>query len=391
MDPAELRLRNLVRPADMPYTSASGAIYDPADYPALLRRLLEVAGYERLREEQRAARAGGALRGIGLSCFLELTGPGASFYGVGGAPISAKDGATIRLEPDGSVVALIGITDQGQGTHTTTAQLVAAGLGLPVEAVRVISGDTLAVPYGGGTWASRSAVVGGTAIVRASALLREKLLELAGELLEAATADLELASGEVRVRGTDRGLALAELARTVHYNTGELRAGGEPGLEATAYFVTPTAGTFAAGAHLAVVEVDRETWHVRLLRYVAVDDCGRVINPAVVEGQIQGGVAQGIGQALFERLVYDEGGQLRNASLLDYLLPTVAELCDIEVHHLDHRSNVGEGFRGVGESGATAAPAAVANAVADALAPLGLEPSRLPLSPDYLFELAAAG
>ena len=388
LDPVELRMRNLVTPAEMPYTSPAGPVHDPADYPGLLSRLVEVAGYDRLREQQRAARSEGRLVGIGISCFLELTGPGASFYGVGGAPISAKDGATIRLEPDGSLVALIGFTDQGQGTSTTTAQLVAREMGVDPGSVRVVSGDTLIVPHGGGTWASRSAVVGGAAVMAAGRELRARVLAAAAEVLEADPSDLELAGGRIAVRGTDRGMALAELSRIVHYNTGLLGGRVEPSLEATSYFVNPTAGTFASGAHLAVVEIDSSSWQARLVRYVAVDDVGRPINPEVVAGQVRGGVAQGIGEALLEELVYDADGQLLNASLMDYLLPSAADLCDIEVHHLDIPSVVGEGFRGVGESGATAAPAAVANAVADALGPLGVEVSRLPITPDLLFGLA---
>jgi carbon-monoxide dehydrogenase large subunit len=228
-------------------------------------------------------------------------------------------------------------------------------------------------------------------VLRASAELRRKVLAFAGELLEANPTDLELADDRVGVRGSPRQLDLAEIARAVHYNTGAVAGAGEPSLEATAYFVSPGAGTFAAGAHLAAVDVDPESWRVRLERYVAVDDCGRVINPAIVEGQIRGGVVQGIGQALLEQLVYDRDGQLLNASLMEYLLPTAAELCEVEVHHLDTPSTVGEGFRGVGESGACGAPGAIANAVADALAPLGLEVSSLPITPELLFSLAEPG
>ncbi|HVB76654.1 MAG TPA: xanthine dehydrogenase family protein molybdopterin-binding subunit [Candidatus Nitrosotalea sp.] len=391
MDPVQIRLANVIRPQDMPYTSAAGPILDPGDYPACLTRLLEVAAYAELRARQAESRGAGRLVGIGLCSFLELTGPNAQFYGVGGAPISAKDGATVRLEPDGTAVALVGITDQGQGTRTSTAQLVAAGLGIPVRQVRVLSGDTLAVPYGGGTWASRSAVVGGTAIVRATRLLRRKILEHGADLLEAAVEDLELDQGRLQVRGAPaRSLALAELAATVHYNSNRLDPAREPSLEATSYFVSPNAGTFAYGSHLAMVEVDRESWSVRLLRYVAVDDCGVAINPALIEGQVRGGVVQGIGEALLEELVYDPEGQLLNASLMEYLLPTMGDLCDIEVHHLSTPASVGEGFRGVGESGAAAAPGAIANAVADALAPLGVEPSDLPLTPYSLFQLVGA-
>lgn len=388
-DPAEFRLANMVRPQDMPYQSAGGAVLDPGDYPGCLRRLLEVSGYGELRNWQSQQRAAGRLIGIGLSCFLELTGPNAQFYGIGGAPISAKDGATVRLEPDGSAVVLTGITDQGQGTHTSTAQLVSEGLSMAPDRVRVVTGDTLAVPYGGGTWASRGAVVGGTAIMRATRILRQKVLQHAADLMEVAVEDLELDNGELSVRGVpSRRMSLRDLASTVHYNSNALGSGVEPSLEATSYFVSPTGGTFAYGSHLAMVEILPESWGVRLLRYVAVDDCGRPINPALIEGQVRGGVVQGIGEALLEELVYDGDAQLLNSSLMEYLLPTMSDLCDIEVQHQHTPAAVGEGFRGVGESGATASPAAVANAVADALAPLGIEVSSLPITPRLLFELA---
>jgi len=281
----------------------------------------------------------------------------------GGSAISAKDGGTVRRQPDGTGGALSGITDQGQGTHTTTARLGAAQLGIRGGDVRVLGGDTLVVPHGGGTWASRGAVVGGTAAVRAGRMLREKVLAFAAEKLEAAPADLELGDGRVWVRGVpSRQVSIRELASTVHYNSNSLGA-LEPSLEASAYFVSPAAGVFASGAHLAMVEVSRESHAVRLLRYVGVDDCGRVINPAIVDGQIRGGVVQGVGQALLEELVYDAEGQLQNATLMEYLLPTMSDVCDFEVHHLENPAEVGEGFRGVGESGATAAPAAIGSIV----------------------------
>jgi carbon-monoxide dehydrogenase large subunit len=382
LDPAEVRKRNLVRPDEFPYTSATGNVYDSGSYHAALATLLEKARYAELRHEQRRQRAAGRAVGIGLSCFVELTGPGAQFYGIGGAPISGQEGTTVRLEPSGAVTVLTGLTDQGQGTRTALAQIVADELGVPVESVAVVSGDTAVVPYGGGTWASRGMPIGGSATLLAGRALRERVRRVAAALLEAHEDDVELRAGQASVRGTDRALTLGELARTVHFRSNEL-TGLEPSLEATVHYTNPGAWTFTNGAHLAVVEVDPDTGRVSVLRYVAVDDCGKLVNPALVDGQVRGGVAQGIGGALWEHCVYDDAGQLLTTTLMDYAVPTAADLPPIEVHHLETPApGIAGGYKGAGEGGTAGAPAAILNAVNDALAPFGVMLTEQPITPE---------
>ena len=383
LDSAETRRRNLVRPEDLPYTSAAGNVFDSGSYQAALARLVEAAGYDRLRREQAAARAAGRHVGIGLACFVELTGPGAQFYGVGGAPISGQDGTTVRLEPGGAVTALVGVTEQGQGTHTALAQIIADVLDVPLDEVAVRSGDTAVVPYGGGAWASRGMPIGGSATLLAARALGERIRTIAAALLETHAADIELGGGRAAVRGSpERGLSYAELARAAHFRSNELR-GVEPSLEATVHYTNPAAWTFTNGAHLAVVEVDADTGRVRVLRYVAVDDCGRIVNPALVEGQIAGGIAQGLGGALLEHCVYDDAGQLLTTTLMDYAVPTSADLPPIEMHHIETPApGLVGGFKGAGEAGATGAPAAIVNAVNDALAPLGVMLTDQPITPE---------
>src|SRR5574341_358414 len=383
LGPAEMRRRNLVRPDELPYTSATGNVYDSGSYHAALERLLEVAGYDALRREQAAARAAGRAVGIGLSCFIELTGPGAQFYGVGGAPISGQEGTTVRIEPSGTVTVLTGLTDQGQGMRTALAQIVADALAVSVESISVVSGDTAVVPYGGGTWASRGMPIGGSATLLAGQALRDRVRRVAAALLEAHEDDVELRDGTVLVRGSaDRALTLAELAATVHFRSNALR-GLEPSLEATVHYANPAPWTFTNGAHRATVEVDRETGSIRVLKYVAVDDCGRLVHPALVDGQVRGGVAQGIGGALWEHCVYDGAGQLLTTTLMDYAVPTAADLPPIEVQHLETPAPSGAGgYKGAGEGGTAGAPAAILNAVNDALAPFGVMLTEQPLTPE---------
>jgi len=385
IDPAEVRHRNLIRPEDLPYTTAAGNVLDSGSYHAALARLLEAADYDRLRRDQQAARSGGRHVGIGLSCFVELTGPGAQFYGVGGAPISGQEGTTIRIESGGGVTALVGVTNQGQGTHTAIAQIIADELDVPLDDVAVLSGDTAVVPYGGGTWASRGMPIGGSATLLAARALGERIRTVAARLLEAHAADIELGGARAVVRGSpERGLSYADLARAVHFRSNELR-GVEPSLEATVHYTNPQAWTFTNGAHLAVVEVDVETGRVRVLRYVAVDDCGRIVNPALVEGQIAGGIAQGLGGALKEHCVYDDAGQLLSATLMDYAVPTFADVPPIEMHHIETPApGIAGGFKGAGEAGATGAPAAILNAVNDALAPLGVMLTDQPITAERI-------
>jgi carbon-monoxide dehydrogenase large subunit len=382
LDPAEIRRRNLIRPEELPWTSATGNVYDSGSYQAALARLLDVARYDDLRRDQAAARREGRCVGIGLACFVELTGPGAQFYGIGGAPISGQDSATVRLEPSGGVTVLVGVTEQGQGMPTAIAQIVADELGVAHDAVTVRSGDTAMVPYGGGTWASRGMPIGGSAALLAAQALAAKVRTLAGALLEAHPDDVVLAAGRAAVAGApDRALGLAELARTVHFRSNELR-GLEPSLDATVHYTNQQPWTFTNGAHLAMVEVDVETGRIRVLRYVTVDDCGRLVNPALVAGQVAGGVAQGLGGALREHCVYDDAGQLLTTTLMDYAVPTAADLPAIEVHHLETPAPaIAGGFKGAGEAGTTGAPAAVLNAINDALAPLGAMVTTQPVTP----------
>ncbi|HMH50061.1 MAG TPA: xanthine dehydrogenase family protein molybdopterin-binding subunit [Candidatus Acidoferrum sp.] len=383
LDPAELRRRNLVGADEFPYTSAAGNVYDSGSYGPALERVLEAARYDELRRDQAKARAEGRAMGIGIACFIELTGPGAQFYGIGGAPISGQEGTTVRLEPSGAVTVLSGVTEQGQGSRTALAQIVADELGVPLDAITVLSGDTAMVPYGGGTWASRGMPIGGSATVLAARALRDKVRRVAGALLEAHEDDVELVDGRASVRGApDRGLTLGQLARTVHFRSNELR-GIEPSVEATVHYTNPQAWTFTNGVHLAVADVDLETGVVRLVKYVAVDDCGRLVNPALVDGQVQGGVVQGIGGALMEHCVYDESGQLLTTTLMDYAVPAAGDVPAIEVHHLETPApHVVGGFKGAGEGGTAGAPGAVLNAVNDALAPHGAMITEQPITPE---------
>jgi carbon-monoxide dehydrogenase large subunit len=386
LDPALVRRRNLVRPEELPYTSIAGNVYDSGSYHAALDRLLEAAGYAALRRQQAAARAAGRHLGIGLSCFVELTGPGAQFYGIGGAPISGQEGATLRLEPSGAVTALVGVTNQGQGTPLALAQIVADELGVEVDDIAVHAGDTAMGPYGGGTWASRGTPIGGAATLLGARALGERIRRAAAVLLEAAVEDIVLADGRAAVRGSpDRSLSLREVARAVHFRSNELR-GLEPSLEATVHFTNPSPWTFTNGAHLAVVEVDAETGVVAVLRYVTVDDCGRIVNPALVEGQIAGGIAQGLGGALSEWCVYDEAGQPLATTLMEYAVPTAAAMPPLELHHLETPApGLPGGFKGAGEAGTTGSPAAILNAVNDALAPLGVMLTDQPLTSERVW------
>jgi carbon-monoxide dehydrogenase large subunit len=391
LDPVELRRRNMVRADEFPHRSASGLVWDGAAFLETLEEVCRRGGYAEARAEQARARGAGRLVGVGVASYVELTGIGSAISVSPGAEIATgTEGATVRVEPGGGVTALFGLAGHGQGYETTLAQVVAAELGVRVEDVRVVHGDTAAGPHGTGTYASRGAVLGGGAAILASRAVRDKALAIAAHLLEAAAADLVLEGGVVRVRGApDRSVSLGQVAACAHAGTRRLPPGMEPGLEATR-FHDPYFGTAACAGHLAVIEVDPATCAVQVLRYVAVEDCGRVINPLVVEGQAVGGIAQGIGAALLEEVVYGDDGQLLTGTLMDYLVPTASEMPGIAVHHVDRPSptTLG-GFRGVGEGGTIGAPAAVAGAVADALAPLGVEVAELPITPERLHRLLA--
>ncbi|MBI2322752.1 MAG: xanthine dehydrogenase family protein [Chloroflexi bacterium] len=375
LDPADVRRRNLIRDDEFPYTSATGMVYESGQYHALLERTLAALDYAALRREQAALRRQGRYLGIGLACVVEFSAAGSANYRRRGVlAVPGYDAARLVLEPSGRVVVWTSLPAMGQGLETTFAQLVADGLGVSLEQVDVRQTDTAHAPLGSGCFGSRSAIVGGGALHHATAALRERLLAGAAELLEVSAADLELADGAVAVRGVPgKAVAYAEIARAA-------AAGGGPGLVAEGDF-DPPAQTFPSACHAAVVEVDVATGQ----GYVVVEDCGPLINPTIVDGQVQGAVAQGLGGALYEEIVYDEHGQLHTGSLMDYLLPGAPEVPALEIDHLATPApGVPGGFKGVGEGGVIGATPAVANAVADALAPLGVEPDELPLTPERL-------
>jgi aerobic carbon-monoxide dehydrogenase large subunit len=361
-------------------------VYDSASFLESLELVCSKAGYATLRAEQSRLRARGRYLGIGLGCYVEITAFGSKTPASPGTPINpGHEAATVRVEPSGAVTVLCGVAPSGQAHATTLAQIAADGLGVPLETIRVITGDTAATAYGLGTFASRSAVLAGGAVMKATAVLAEKICRIAATLLEASADDVEIVAGRVQVRGTPAtALPLRQVAQLAYYQIKQLPSGLDPGLDVTAYY-DPQWGTSANGAHLAVVEVDAETGHVTLLRYVAVEDCGTQINPLIVEGQTHGGIAQGIGSALYEELIYDTAGQLLTGSLMDYLLPGVREMPRLEISHLVTPSTITlGGLKGTGEGGTLGATAAVPNAVADALRPLGVRLTEIPLTPERI-------
>ena len=380
MDPAELRRRNLIRFDEMPYTTGLRyrdgipIVYDPADYPAAFDRLLARFGYDEWRAAQKGRRASPRPIGIGLSAYLEGTG------------IGPFEGADVRIDPSGMVYLQIGVSSQGQSHETTLAQVCAAELGVDTERVVVVGGDTAALGYGNDTIASRVAAVVGPAVARTSREVARKARLVAGELLECAPTDVVFADGRAHVAGmAGRSIELGELAR------GSLRSPtllleGAPGLHACAFF-RPETVTWAFGAHACALEVDVETGAVRLLRYAAVHDCGRPLNPMVVEGQLHGGIVQGIGAALGEELIYDGGGQLLTGSLMDYGVPKADEVPPLDVVALAFPSTRNEmGIKGVGESGIISPVPAIANAVEDALADRDVAIGRVPLTAASVWE-----
>lgn len=386
MDPVEVRRRNFIPRDRFPYTTPTGHVYDSGDYEGALSRALEILDYRRFRQEQEQRRRQGRYLGLGIATYQWRAGfpstavpPGLDFIKGG------WESATLRVDPSGKVTLLTGTSPHGQGQETTFAQIVADGLGVPLEDIRVVHGDTDTVGYGMGSMGSRSLTVGGSAVLLAVQRVKEKAARIAAHALEAKAEDMVFEGGRIHVRGfADRAMGFQEVAALAHRGA-NLPSGMEPGLEATGFFDPPNF-TSPYGAHLCVVEVDPDTGEVKLLRYIAVDDCGRVVNPLVVEGQIHGGVAQGVGQALLEAAIYDENGQILTGSLLDYPLPTSTELPMIEVAFLERPTAVNPlGAKGVGEAGAIGAPPAVVNAVVDALAPLGVKHMDMPLWPERVW------
>jgi carbon-monoxide dehydrogenase large subunit len=387
LDPGEVRRRNFIARTAYPYTSASGQVYDSGDFPRALEQVLTIVDYDRLRREQAEARAGGRWVGIGLACYTEYTGMGSAvFRRRGMVEVSGIEAGRVTVEPDGTVRCAVSFPSQGQGHATAVAQLVADRLGITPDRVRLSPVDTAAGPAGSGTFASRGAVALGGSVVAAAEALRERIVRLAAHLLEAAAEDIVLAEDHARVRGASGpGLALAEIARRAYAPP----AGGwpgvaEPGLEATVHF-DPPGPTFSGAVHLAVVEIDPDTGVVHIAKYALVEDCGPLINPLLVDGQIHGAVAQGIGEALFECLAHDERGQLLTATLMDYAIPRAPDLPNFEIGHLETPApHIPGGVKGMGEGGTIGAPAAIANAVADAVRAAGVSIAALPIRAEDL-------
>lgn len=383
IDPVEMRRRNFLQPDDFPhnhgliYQDFSELVYDSGNYEPALDRAAQMIGWREFKDEkQPRARTEGKSLGIGLVSYVEGTG------------IGPYEGARVTVEPTGTVSVATGIGTQGQGHYTVFAQVVAEQLGIDPTKITVVTGDTKVFHWGAGTFASRGAVVAGNACHAAALKVREKILKMAADRLEAAETDLELVDGKVQVRGVPaKSIDLGQLARDANPMRGAVTPGTEPGLEATCYF-GPEYGTTASGVHAMIVELDRETFDVKILKYVVVHDCGTVINPLVLEGQIVGGVAQGIGNAFYEKLVYDKEGQLLTGSFADYLLPTAAEVPRIETDHVVTPSPLNPlGIKGAGEAGAIPVGPLFAQAVQDALGPGGPEILEIPLSPHRLWEL----
>jgi carbon-monoxide dehydrogenase large subunit len=387
IDPLEIRRRNLVGADEFPYRIASGIIWDKTGFVECLETAARAGDYQKLRLQQRAARAEGRYFGIGLASYAELTGIGSRISAAPGMPINTgSETAKIHIDSTGAITAAFGVASHGQGLETTLAQIIADDLGARFEDIRVVQGDSDAVPMSTGTYASRSAVLGGGAAKHASQILQEKVRKVASHLLEASADDIEIVGGRATVKGTDRAVTFKQIAKAVYSDMKTLPVEARQELEGS-YTYDPINGTTACATHLAVVEVDPVTCFVKIHQYVVAEDCGRIINPMIVDGQVHGGVAQGIGAALYEEMIYDEDGQLVSASLVDYVIPSAVEIPHIDVVHIESCSAVAGGFRGMGEGGTIGAPAAIANAIADALSALDINVSILPMTPERIFRL----
>jgi carbon-monoxide dehydrogenase large subunit len=391
IDAMDIRLRNLIADDEFPYKVASGIVWDKSGFQECLHKASDAIGYDALRAKQKEARAAGRWVGIGIACYAELTGIGSRISVAPGMPIkTGTETAIVRIDSTGAITASFGIASHGQGLETTLAQVVAEHLGARFEDIRVLHGDSSGVPGGTGTYASRSMVLAGGAATLAAGKVREKVLNAASHLLEASAADLVAEDGKIFVAGTDRSITFREVARAVYAETGRLPPDARGELAATETY-DPVFGTTTSATHIAVVEIDPETYEVHIERFAVAEDCGRLVNPMIVDGQVHGGVAQGIGAALYEEVAYDAQGQITTASLVDYIVPSACEIPSMQVVHLESMSptTLG-GFRGMGEGGTIGAPAAIANAVADALSPLGIDINELPATPERLFRLIEA-
>ena len=384
----QIRRRNFIRPEDIPYRMPSRLVDDSGHYAACLDKAVELAGFDERAhraEQQRRAAAGEPRLGVGFACYNELTGLGRAASAGPRMPFrTGHEACTVRINPDGTVTAFSGVTSQGQGLETTIAQVVADAVGVCYDAVEVRTGDTDESLWGFGAFSSRQAVIGGGAARLAGQAVRDRALRLAAGLLDAKADELTLSGGQIFVNGDEQSwLSLAEVGRVAYLESNRLPEGIEPGLEETRFY-DPIRGAFAAGAQVVRIEIDPDTAELRILDWICVEDAGRIIHPLIVDGQIAGAVAQGIGGALYEHLIYDEDGNLSTGSLLDYLMPTSAEIPELVIGHVAHPAANPLGVRGVGEGGTLGPAAALAGAVGDAL---GVAVDRLPITPSGLWEL----
>ncbi len=393
MDPAEVRRKNYWKNDQFPAVNNTGLAIDSGDYETNLDKLLEMADYEGLKRMQAEARAEGRYIGIGLSTYLEICGFGPSVLseiGFGwnnyGLPSSFSGSGLVRVNPDGSATVIIGTGPSGQGHETTWAQIASSVLGITTDKIRVSHGDTAESPMGVGTFGSRSAAVDGTATYEAAVKVRDKAAEIAAHLMEAAPEDIRFADGGAHVVGTPGRVVTWEEIADVAYRPHRGPDGLDAGLEAHAVF-SPGNATWPFGSHIAVVEVDPETGNVEFLRYIGIDDCGNVINPMIVDGQVHGGIAQGVGQALFEEAIYDDAGNLLSGSLIDYPIPTAGDLPSFELGRTVTPTDVNPmGVKGIGEAGTIGSAQTIVNAVVDALAPLGVKHIDMPLRPRKVWQ-----
>jgi aerobic carbon-monoxide dehydrogenase large subunit len=384
MDPLTIRERNVIPDDAYPTAGASGVKFEVLSHQASLSKLRELMNYDALRIEQAALREQGIYRGIGFATVIELTNPSAAFYGVGGARIASQDGATLRLDPEGNVTVLIGVGEQGQGTEGIYRQIAADAVGVDIAKVRVVTGDTDATPYGGGTWASRGAGIGGEAVLLAGQALRQNIVQVAAVILKREANGLAVRRDQVIDASTGEPvLALAELGRIAYFRSDTLPADFTPELMVTRHYAQRDYPfIFTNGVQASYVEVDTETGFVKLLKHWAVEDCGRVLNPMLVDEQMRGAIVQGIGGALLEECLYDDSGLMVNANMADYLVPMAAEMPDIEVAHVQTPTATSKlGAKGAGEAGTAGAPAAVMNAINDAMAPFEAHVYSQPITP----------
>jgi carbon-monoxide dehydrogenase large subunit len=383
LDPIAVRRTNLLRHDEMPYPNANGMTYDAVTPLETFEHALGILDYDGFRAEQAEARAAGRLVGLGTATYVEPTASGMGSMGT--------EGATIRIEPSGTVNVYVAGGSAGNSVETTVVQLTADALGVDIADVHTIQGDTAVTPYGAGTAGSRSGSMTAGAVREAAAVLREKLTAIAAHRLEAAPEDVELAESKAHVRGTPSvSISFAELADLAYFQPATLPEGVSAGLEASARYTAESASVWANATHVCTCEVDPITGQVTILRYIVSEDCGPMINPNVVEGQIAGGTVQGIGGVLTEHLAYDADGNPVATTFLDYLVPTAAEAPTIEFGHVETMANGPGGYKGVGEGGAIGAPPALVNAIADALAPLGVRITELPLGPSQIANLIEA-